>query len=165
MKKIYLAGFDVFRVDAIEHGERLKAMCKEVGLEGVYPMDNALPPGTTGPAAAQWICKANLNMLCCADAVVANLGSFRGSEPDSGTVFEIGFAVAKGIPVWVYFQDHSTMIDVIKPDEHGLCAAGYLVEDFGLSKNLMLACTWTGSSQTVEEAISGIAKHLDQELH
>lgn len=162
MKKIYLAGFDVFRMDAIEHGERLKAMCLAVGLEGVYPMDNALPPGCTGQDGAQWICKANLNMLSNADAVVANLDSFRGREPDSGTVFEVGFAVAKGIPVWVYFQDHSTMVEVIKPDAHGLCPEGYLVEDFGLPKNLMLACTWTGSSKTAEQAISGIAKHLNQ---
>jgi nucleoside 2-deoxyribosyltransferase len=35
--RVYLAGFDVFRLDAIEHGARLVAACAEFGFEGLYP--------------------------------------------------------------------------------------------------------------------------------
>ena len=35
MKKIYLAGPDVFLANAIEEGERLKALCQDYGYEGL----------------------------------------------------------------------------------------------------------------------------------
>ena len=40
MKKIYLAGFDVFRKDAVERGIILKNLCEKYGYEGLYPLDN-----------------------------------------------------------------------------------------------------------------------------
>ena len=42
MKKIYLAGPDVFLPNAIEEGERLKALCQDYGYEGLFPMDNVI---------------------------------------------------------------------------------------------------------------------------
>jgi hypothetical protein len=41
--RIYLAGFDVFRPDALAHGETLKALCRAFGFEGLYPLDGAVP--------------------------------------------------------------------------------------------------------------------------
>ena len=41
--KVYLAGFDVFREDAVELGEYLKRLCRAQGLEGLYPFDNEVP--------------------------------------------------------------------------------------------------------------------------
>jgi nucleoside 2-deoxyribosyltransferase len=135
---IYLAGFDVFRPDSVAHGERLKALCAEFGHAGLYPLDNALPPGLQGPQAARWICEANLALIRQADAVLANLNDFRGQEPDSGTAFEVGFAVALGKPVWAYLDDERPLVEQLG----GVVdAQGYAVEDFGLPRNLMLACT------------------------
>lgn len=37
---IYLAGPDVFRPDALTHGQNLKALCAEFGHRGLYPLDN-----------------------------------------------------------------------------------------------------------------------------
>lgn len=136
--KIYLAGFDVFRPDAIAHGERLKALCTEFGHVGLYPLDNALPTGLHGEAAARWICDANLALIRQADAVLANLNRFRGHEPDSGTAFEVGFAAALGKPVWAYLDDDRPLIEQIG---QAVDAQGFTVEDFGLPLNLMLACT------------------------
>ena len=45
MKKIYLAGPDVFRVNAIEHGNTIKAICRTYGFDPLYPLDNELPKG------------------------------------------------------------------------------------------------------------------------
>lgn len=159
--KVYLAGFDVFRPDAIEHGNYLKTLCASVGMEGVYPLDNAVPEGLSGPEAARWICMQNMQMLSSADAVLANLGAFRGVEPDSGTVFEMGAAVAMGIPVWAYFPEMQPMRQQIRTNHKGRCREGFVVEDFGLPKNLMLACQWAGASKTPEDAIIELSSFLE----
>lgn len=148
MKKIYLAGFDVFRADAMAHGEWLKQRCADVGLAGLYPLDNQTPDGLTPHALAQWIYEANTALIRQADAVLANLNPFRGAEPDSGTAFEVGYAVALGKPVWAYVDHSESLVQRLAvreaddPPRH-IDAQGYTVEDFGLNLNLMLACSAT----------------------
>jgi nucleoside 2-deoxyribosyltransferase len=70
--------------------------------------------------------------------VLANLNNFRGAEPDSGTAFEVGFAVALGKPVVGYLDDGRTLREQLGGVRD---AEGFSVEDFGLPRNLMLACT------------------------
>ena len=146
MKTIYLAGFDVFRKDARAWGEHLKALCARHGFEGCYPLDKAAPQGLSGPATAQWIYEANVTLIRRADIVMANLDDFRGrGEPDSGTAFEVGFAVALQKPVWAYAAAAGTLLDRVRAttDDDGDArdAQGYVVENFGLPMNLMLACS------------------------
>jgi nucleoside 2-deoxyribosyltransferase len=145
VKSIYLAGFDVFREDAVAHGEHLKDLCLEHGFQGLYPLDNAAPEALTGRALAQWICDANLRLIQRADLMMANLNAFRGHEPDSGTVFETGYAVALKKPVWVYTTEAKPLVDQMPVNVHDggrhVDQWGYTVEDFGLSLNLMVACT------------------------
>ena len=158
MRSVYLAGFDVFYPDALARGDYLKALCATHGLEGLYPLDATLPEGLSDPAG--WICQANLDSLRRADAVLANLGHFRGNEPDSGTVFEVDFACALGKPVWAYFPDQQPMIEQLPRDEQGLCPDGFVVENFGLPRNLMLACSWVGASRTAPQAVAELAAWL-----
>ncbi|MDR5785025.1 MULTISPECIES: nucleoside 2-deoxyribosyltransferase [unclassified Caballeronia] len=144
--RIYLAGFDVFRRDAKEHGEHLKQLCRDRGFVGLYPLDGQVPCSLQRQDAARWIYAANIELIRSADIVMANLDDFRGSgEPDSGTAFEVGFAAALGKPVWAYRSNEGTLVERVKAaaigTEGGFCAGGYLIEDFGLSVNLMLACS------------------------
>ncbi len=144
MKKIYLAGFDVFRADALSYGESLKVLCESHGFEGLYPLDNAASPELSGRALAKWIYQANIALIEQSDCVMANLNPFRGLEPDSGTVFEVGYAVAKGKPVWVYTSEHRSLLEqagVRRQDGRVIDAQGYTVEDFGMNLNLMIACS------------------------
>lgn len=144
MKKVYLAGFDVFRADAVSYGESLKALCESHGFTGLYPLDNAAPQDLSGRALAEWIYQANIALVEQSDCVMANLNPFRGLEPDSGTVFEVGYAVAKGKPVWVYTSENRSLLEqagVRRQNDQVIDAQGYTVEDFGMSLNLMIACS------------------------
>ena len=42
MKKIYLAGPDVFAPNSIEIGKKLKNICEENNFIGLYPLDNEI---------------------------------------------------------------------------------------------------------------------------
>lgn len=126
MKKIYLAGWDVFRPDAKEAGEKLKKLCREYGFEGLYPLDNEC-------SNAKEIYEGNIALIKEADFVIANVNAFRGFEPDSGTAFEIGFAAALGKRVVAYLDEARPMTEWVR-DENG-CS----IEDFGYPVNLMLA--------------------------
>jgi nucleoside deoxyribosyltransferase len=144
--RIYLAGFDVFRRDAKEHGERLKQLCRDRGFVGLYPLDGNVPSSLSPQDAARHIYTANVQLIRTADIVMANLDDFRGAgEPDSGTAFEVGFAVALGKPVFAYRSSEAPLtarVSAAATDDNGaFCTRGYLIEDFGLSVNLMLACS------------------------
>jgi Nucleoside 2-deoxyribosyltransferase len=82
--RIDLAGFDVFRPDALAHRETLKALCRAFGFEGLYPLDAAVPSITDPGDRARWIYEANIGAIRQADIVLANINDFRGTgEPDS----------------------------------------------------------------------------------
>lgn len=139
---VYLAGPDVFHPQAAALAAANKALCQLHGFAPLYPGDQA----ETG---AEAIYRANLAMIHRADAIVANLVPFRGAEPDSGTAFEIGFAVALGKPVVAYIGDGESCRQRVER-LHGPCVRcpatgawrdrdGNLVEEFGHAVNLMLA--------------------------
>ncbi|TGP40298.1 nucleoside 2-deoxyribosyltransferase [bacterium M00.F.Ca.ET.228.01.1.1] len=142
--RIYLAGFDVFRVDALDYGRSLQRMCADAGFEGLYPRDALAPAALSAREKAVWIYRSNLAAIRRADIVMANVADFRGAgEPDSGTAFEIGFAAALGKPIWAYREDVTELRERVPCSATVLgdvCERGYLVEDFGLPVNLMLAC-------------------------
>ena len=104
LPRIYLAGPDVFRPDAAAVFRQLKAWCTQLGCVGLEPSDGGLAAGFQGPDAelAQRIYDGNVALIHQADGVLANLVNFRGQEPDSGTVFEVGYAIALGKPVAAY---------------------------------------------------------------
>ena len=143
MTKIYLAGPDVFEVDAIEQGEQLKTLCLNYGFIGLFPLDNIITCNGTPYELAKAIREANIKLIEEADIVMANLNPFRGLEPDSGTVYEVGYAMALGKKVYAYAKDRRPMIKRIQEQQQlendaTLCQEGKVIEDFGLSHNLMM---------------------------
>ena len=142
--RLYLAGPDVFRPDAAEHGRRLVALCAEQGFTGVFPLDETLPTGLSPHAAARRIYEANIAHIDSCDAVLANLDFFRGPEPDSGTCFEVGYAIARGKLVIGYVPDAGSFAERLRsrhPEAVGQGATdrdGWQIEEFGLPLNLML---------------------------
>ena len=142
MKKIYLAGPDVFLPNAIEHGKYLKQICASYGHEGLFPMDNEIKE--TNPLdIANKIMEANKRMIAGCDFVIANLSPFRGPEPDSGTVWEVGYAQGLVKKVFAYSADMRTLKERTQAmhqlGESDIDNEGMTIEDFGLTHNLMFA--------------------------
>lgn len=158
-KTVYLAGPDVFLPEAKEIGQQLKAMCEKEGLLGLYPLDNDAPSLENPHRIANWIAQANIGLIHQADCVVANLNSFRGFEPDSGTCFEVGMAIALGKPVFAYLADHRPMVEKVPVDANKLDEQGNYVENFDLPLNLMIACTAYGIYADAASAIRAAAAH------
>jgi len=139
--KIYLAGPDVFRPDALAWASASRQLCAAAGHVALVPLDGI-------ETTAAGIYYANIDLIRSADAVLANLNSFRGCEPDSGTCVEVGFALALGKPVIGYLaRDENTTArvarlagkELARRDGRPVDGDGLYVEDFGLPLNLMLA--------------------------
>ncbi|MFZ4757391.1 MAG: nucleoside 2-deoxyribosyltransferase [Burkholderiaceae bacterium] len=169
---LYLAGPDVFRPDAAHWYDRSEQLCERHGLVGLRPSDGGLADGFDGPAAelAQRIYDGNLALIRRCDAVIANLAPFRGQiEPDSGTVFEVGVAIALGKPVAAYLPEHdrSYAERVARHFPTRRDAAGTLwddthgcwIEGFGEPLNLMLSRS-TALFGSFEDALAHLATVL-----
>ncbi len=101
--RVYLAGPEVFLPNAKEVGEQKKALCRQYGFEGVFPLDGeAQTDGKTPKEVGLCISAANESLIRTCDVVVANLTPFRGISADVGTAFEVGFAHALGKKVYAY---------------------------------------------------------------
>lgn len=144
-KKVYIAGPDVFEPNAFELGEQLKAIARGHGFEPLFPFDNEVDIANS-PNPSLDIFIGNRDLIDAADIVIANLNPFRGGiEPDSGTVFEIGYAIGRGKPVIGYLASAETMQQRIlrvegRPGETSAVTDrdGKTIEPFGHMLNLML---------------------------
>jgi nucleoside 2-deoxyribosyltransferase len=169
--RIYLAGPDVFLPHSEAIFARLKSQCALFGLVGLAPTDGDLPEGARpgGDELAQQIYEGNVALLESADGIAANLASFRGQEPDSGTVFEVGYAVALGKPVVAYGVPAGSYAERVAaaiecvPDDDGVLreadGSRAMVEGLGQRLNLMLA-----RSVTIEADAEAALQRLAQLL-
>ncbi len=164
MARVYLAGPEVFRPDAVAEGQRLQALCAAHGLEGLYPLDGGGPDDTA--TVIRQRCQAGIARV---DAVVANISPFRGAHMDPGTAWEIGFAEAKGLPVFLWSNDARALKERV-PAIHGSDGLrdmdGHLLEDFDQPENLMIAPPGARVWGSPEDAIAEAARqlHLKQGL-
>lgn len=150
-KTVYLAGPDVFLPNALEIGEMKKAICTKYGLRGRYPLDTI--GGGKGSEKirkdprlfSRWIFEQARKMLESCDIVLANMTPFRGPSADSGTVWEVAYAMGKGIPVHAYTCDerpyHVKISDTKRSGGILRDREGRLVEDFGCMDNVMIDCS------------------------
>jgi len=170
VRRLYLAGPEVFRRDAAAIGEEMKALCAQYGFVGVYPLEAELSAGDE--RLSRRIFDANLDTIRACDAVIANLSPFRGPSADAGTVFELGVAIALGKPVFAYAGGAATYAARVA-QSHGplqktggrlFAGDGMSVEDFGLPDNLMIveAVRAQGWKIVAGETRAGFEKCLRQ---
>lgn len=147
MKKIYIAGPDVFERNSIQIGRRYVQLCKKYGFEGLYPLDNTINFNQNKQKIAQDIFLANKQLIDSCDIVVANLNSFRGKECDSGTVWECGYATGLGKKVFGYiyrdtnYEGQFTQYEKLASKLGYVDLNGRVIEDFEYPVNLMISCS------------------------
>ncbi len=147
--KIYLAGPDVFLKNASLVLKKKKELCEKYGFIGLSPLDNEIENFENGKRATGTIIKfANQDLIKQSDVIIANLNSFRGFEPDSGTCFECGYADALGKLVYGYTSGSTlNMISRYQKYGHAISSSenittdelGNSIENFGFPLNLMIA--------------------------
>lgn len=145
--KIYLAGPDVFLKDALAMLKHKASLLEEAGYKVVTPLDSLLD----NPYK---IYAANITMIEDCDIVVANVEPFRGTEPDSGTVFEIGYAAALGKHVFTYNNPRNSYLDRLTAADVAFGQTRFTPEPFGLNQNLMISCSATLEFETFDELVS-----------
>jgi len=138
IKKIYLAGPEVFLKNAIEIGELKKELCSKYGFEGLFPLDNTIKTcNMSKEEIAYTIRKENIKLIKESDMCIANITPFRGSSIDSGTAFEVGYFSALDKPLFLYSNDsreYKSRVSIKSDfDDNGM-----EIENFGLSENLMI---------------------------
>jgi nucleoside 2-deoxyribosyltransferase len=157
--KIYLAGPDVFRPDALAWAEEARTLLLQHGHQALIPLDNE-------ETTAEGIFKANVALIAEADALIANLNPFRGLEPDSGTAFEVGCAIALGKRVIGYLSDARPAVDKLAEHFGGALAKaegrptdpdGMFIENFDLPLNLMLGVSCEIVEGGLEKALTSIS--------
>ncbi|KAL9619289.1 MAG: hypothetical protein Q9160_006054 [Pyrenula sp. 1 TL-2023] len=141
--KVYMAGPSVFLDDAITHARQTIQTCTLEGLLPLHPLDELiaetdkqLPPRDRSPQ--DWYL-ADLALIDQSAGIIADITAFRGPYMDSGTAFEIGYAVGKGKEVVLWSETgHLTEKDrVLALGEGGKGKWGVL-DDFGATENLMI---------------------------
>ncbi len=156
---IYLAGPDVFLPNAVEAGEMMKKQCHSYGFRAHFPLDNVIDEKHPR-LLAEKIRLANVNLIEQCDVLIANLSPFRGPEPDSGTVWELGYAMGLGKQVVAYSSNLDTLKDrtqnMLDLNENTCDRDGMLIEDFGMTHNLMFAHCVVG--KTLDDAL----RHLSE---
>lgn len=147
--RLYLAGPEVFRPDAATEGARLVALCGAAGAEGLFPLH----------AEGVDIRQACIDMIEEADALVANISPFRGIHMDPGTAFEVGYAEARGKPVFLWSSDTRTLVERVPARADGRDGEGNLVEDGGRPENLMIVDgrrVWAAPEEAIAEAVGAL---------
>lgn len=134
--RVYLAGPDVFEEYPKARFDVLKQFLAWLNFEGVSPLDNDFTD-------SQKIFTSNVEAIMSCDYMLVNVKPFRGTEPDSGTVFEAGLGFALGKTMVGYHGSPKTYDEQVRsylklPDDSVRDHNGLLIEDFGHSYNLML---------------------------
>ena len=166
MPKVYLAGPGVFRPDAKAFGLALKDKCARVGLQGCFPLDNDVTGRTPAKTAAA-IFRTNVALIDASRAILADISPFRGPNMDPGTAWEIGYGVAKGLPIYAWSTDPADLftrterkVGARDPSQRGYDVDGWSIENFGLAENLMIVLSAMFVHGTAEQAIEACAEGL-----
>jgi len=158
MKRIYLAGPEVFLPDARGVGRAKVELAKDAGFEGLFPLDQELElEGLPKLEQARRISLANEALMRSAELLIANLTPFRGVSMDAGTAFEVGFVRALGRPVLGYTNvpgDYRRRAEAFRlrgVPSGDSDALNVDIEDFGMAENLMIAVAILESGGSIVE--------------
>lgn len=147
-KVVYLAGPDVFEANPIAVGKEKKKICKRYGYTGLYPLDNEVPQQESKEELARLIFEGNVNYIHMSNMVIANLNDFRGAC-DSGTMWEIGYALSIGKIVVAYANKLSIIPELVS--RHIICVKAESFEKCLEQVNKMDFCDYHSQFMSFRE--------------
>jgi len=141
---VYIAGPWVFRPNASEFQEAVRNNLKSTLWEPVFPVDPIPGVGSMDASYALGIHRHCVAQIDRCDAILAELSPWYGHMPDSGTVFEVGYAAAKGKQVVLWTTETKPLRErLILGGELGINDSkdkqGNYVEVFDFPLNAMLS--------------------------
>lgn len=108
--KIYIAGPECFYTHGYDMLAAMKKRAEALGFQVTLPNDHPLDLDNPDLRKRADSIFADLKRVMLeTTAIVADLEAYRGCEPDSGTIYEIGMAFAKGARCYGYTRDKRSM--------------------------------------------------------
>jgi nucleoside 2-deoxyribosyltransferase len=140
MKKVYLAGPDVFKSNVKEIRDEKLSMLKKYGFEGIFPIDDDAKDldFSTKYNLGKTIFNSNAEKVNSCDIVLANLEPFRGPSADVGTVWECAYGKGLGKIVCGYNYDYLVNYKDRIINNRLIPHDGMLIEDFDVWDNVMV---------------------------
>ena len=103
---LYIAGPECFYTYGYDMLAAMKARAEALGFSVTLPNNDPLDMENPDLQKRADSIFANLEkVMLDTTAIVADLEAYRGAEPDSGTIYEIGMAYAKGAKCYGYTRD------------------------------------------------------------
>ena len=103
---LYIAGPECFYTYGYDALGAMKARAEALGFSVTLPNSDPLDMENPDLQKRADSIFANLEkVMLDTTAIVADLEAYRGAEPDSGTVYELGMAYAKGAKCYGYTRD------------------------------------------------------------
>lgn len=109
-EKIYIAGPECFYTGGREQLDVMRRRAESLGFGVTLPNDHPLDMGNPDLQKRADSIFADLKTIMKETTIIiADLEAYRGSEADSGTIYEIGMAYADGIRCYGYTRDKRTL--------------------------------------------------------
>lgn len=107
---IYIAGPECFYTHGFEMLNAMRRRAESLGFQVTLPNDNPLDMDNEDLQKRADSIFADLETdMNHSTAIIADLEAYRGAEPDSGTVYELGMAYARGIKCYGYTRDKRSL--------------------------------------------------------
>lgn len=108
---VYIAGPEVLYKGGTDLLAVMRAQAELRGFKVTLPNDNDLGIGRPNPQHDADAIFANCAVAMNeSDAIICDLEFFRGTEPDGGSIYELGMAYARGIRLIGFTRDKRAMI-------------------------------------------------------
>lgn len=131
----YLADFEMFLPTYPQTIKYWHNTCDKYGLVGYYPGEAvSLNKDYSDDPHSMWqdICNTDINGVRSCDFVIAQLDNWRGQQPDSGTAFEVGLAIALGKPVYGFYSGEKEMINRCSIEHNTIDFEAYDENGYGI---------------------------------
>ncbi len=160
-EKIYIAGPECFYSDGVIRLAAMKQLALSRGFGVTLPNDHPLDMENPDRQKRADSIFADLKKIMLETTVVmADLEAYRGSEPDSGTIYELGMAYGKGARCYAYTRDKRPLAF---KDQKYVLKDGKVYDEHGTPapyKDLPFCPSIIGSTKVVEGDFDDCLKML-----